>query len=253
MILVHILRHWITYLFEFNLDLISEFFCAFNDYQIHVFGCLSLWMLFIISIDRLVTIAFPDYSRLFKQRWFQAAMVLIIFIYSVLINIRLPLNTRLVFINETNSTATKWICLLPDEILLSNTILFLVNIFLVNIVLNNILHAKMIRFIYQSRKKLSNRHLSRTAIKDRKFAMTTVGLNIGSFMSKVPVAIIVFILNLYNLDKEVFQMAFSIIGIVAILDDIDLFFINIFFNSIFYDEFCEMIGIKKANNQGSSS
>ena len=88
-ILLHTFRHWANFVLDFDLSLVSTFFCKTNDYQPFVASCLSTWLLLLISIDRLVVIVYPKRLNVFQKRWFQIILVLILITYSLLVNIQL--------------------------------------------------------------------------------------------------------------------------------------------------------------------
>lgn len=237
-ILLHTFRHWANFIFDANLSLISTFLCKINDYQPFVASCLSTWLLLLISIDRLIVIVYPKRLNVFQKRWFQIIMVLILVIYSFLVNLHLPLNYRLETKNELNSTIL--VCYLPADALNATSFLVLVQIVLVNVVINNALNFKLIHFIRASRRRNSFAIQTRSSIRDRKFVFSITSLNISSCLCKLTFFVLMTIANVYKFDADQLQLAYSISVTISIVDNCDLFVINLFVNSIFYDEFFNM-------------
>ena len=238
LILLHSFRHWANFVLDINIDLISPLICQFTEYQPHVATIVSLWLLAVISIDRLITIVYHQHSRLLKSRWFQVSMVSIVLIYSILLNSQIPLNTRLLRIS--NDTL---ICFCPSSIQYRVSYTFIINILLPNLLINNLVHLRLILFIRASRKK-AHGHLVRrrfSTIRDRKFAITSIMLNVASSLVKIPFGLGLFASNYFNLPYEQYQLIFVITVTLTILDNCDLLYVNLMFNSLFCSEFFKMI------------
>lgn len=249
-VLIHTFRHWLKFILDFDIDLLSPVLCRFNEYQPYVAGYISLWLLTVISIDRLVTIVYPNRFGFIKRRPFQIAVIAIILVYSLFINILLPLNSRLVKVEFGNYT-TKSVCHQPIEVLKLNSLIFLVNIIIVNIFINIIIDIRIICFLFMSRKSHIQRR-SRSYIKDQKFTYNVIVLNINSVILKLLVVLAVCLPAYLNLDSEKSQLVFTIFISISIIDHSDLFFINILVNSIFYKEFINMIRPKSGHRLVSS-
>lgn len=244
--LINILRYWADFILDVNLSLVAPIFCHLNEYQVHVFGCMSMWLLSIISFDRFVVIVHPNSFKAFKKHWFKFALISILFVYSMLINIRLPLNSQLLLV-ENGSKQSSWVCYLPEEVFETTAVLFTVNILLANIVVNNILHVVIFRHIYLSRR--TSLPLSRSLARHKRIMGAVTGLNIASFTSKIPMALGIFLANYYSLDRDQSQMILTITMTFGICDNADLFYVNMLVNSIFRKELLKMIGLQR---RGSS-
>ena len=68
-----------------------------------------------ISVDRLITVVYPNRLKILKTRWFQVGITFAILIYSMLICILLPLNTTLREVTTGNQTVRT--CRAPTKIL----------------------------------------------------------------------------------------------------------------------------------------
>ena len=232
-LLLHTFRHWAKYFLKADFDIISPFFCRFNDYQPYVAGTISILMECLITLDRLYTIVYPNRFKLIKQKRFQIAIISLVVIYSLLVCIKLPLNYRL---DEISGT---WICQVPLDVLQFNWIVCFLNVITVNMLINPILDFKIISYIIRSRGTVK---AYRSNNIDRKFAFSAIALNIMSMIIKVPY--VFGNLVSMNLDYEQSELIFSIVMSLTLFANSDMFFINIAVNSTFRREFFSMIGIK---------
>ena len=75
-VLLHSFRHWAAFMFDDgNIDLVAQFFCTIDEYQPYVTSFISLWLLSLISVDRLITIAYPNRFNVIKKKWFQGITI----------------------------------------------------------------------------------------------------------------------------------------------------------------------------------
>ena len=243
-ILLHTIRNWANYVFDVDLSRLSTLFCKINEFQPYVVSYISLWILALISFDRLVVIVYPKRFKILNERWFQISLALIIIVYSLLVNIQLPLYFRLEERNVTvnNSSLKTYVCYLPLEILNVTSYIGFIHIILLNLVINNILHLKIIHFLYISRRnRASNSSIQmRSLIRNRKVAFSTIGLNISSCFYKMFFVFGIYIATVYEFNADQFKLIYTISVTVTVIDNCDLFFINMFFNSMFYEEFFKM-------------
>ena len=248
------IRHWSALVVDANLDLVSPFFCAIGEYLPYVGGTISLWLLALISLDRFLTIVYPNRFKLLKKRHFQAIMALILIAYSLLAHIQLPLYYTLEpTSNETNSTL---VCSIPQNVSATHSIIFMANTFAVVIVINNFLSGKMVWYLISTRKKiavsLKHKHHSYSTVKDHKFALSSIGLNICCIICKLPLSLGLLVTYNMTLDPDLMQLLFTIFVLIYTIDNGAAFFINITVNSIFYEEFLIMIRVTKDTHRKST-
>lgn len=79
-VLLHSFRHWAAYMFDSDIDLVSQFFCTIDEYQPLIASHCSLLLLTLISVDRLITIAYPNRFNIIKKKWFQSILIKNIYI-----------------------------------------------------------------------------------------------------------------------------------------------------------------------------
>ena len=75
LILLHTFRHWTKYFLNFDIDLVSPFFCRFNDFQPFVFGAVGIGLQSLIIFDRYLTIVHPNRFKIIKKSSVQIVLV----------------------------------------------------------------------------------------------------------------------------------------------------------------------------------
>ena len=246
-ILVYTFRNWAAYVLEANLDIVSLFFCTITLFVVYILGDQSILMLTFITADRMLTIVYMNRFSFLKKRWFQWFIIFLGVVYNVLINLMLPINYRLVEIDlGTNSSESFKLCFLHTQIIVNQTWIHLANFFFLNILVNNILNIKIIWFIVSSRRNVA-RISNHSTYRDRKFAITSIGLNLTSLILKLPLCIAFLIINSIVINFDQLIAIQTIVITIGIIDNGFSFIINFFVNSIFHDEFLALIGIRKQN------
>lgn len=244
-----LLSHLLIYVVKDYLDedglIVSPYFCSFRFYMSYVMGTTSLWLLVLISVDRLLKIAYPNRFGIFRKRAFQWTLILLTIIYSFIANINIVLHFKYETVqDEELSMMPKPICFLPPDDQNKQSWIMLSNFVVVNLFINNILGFKMIGIVIRSRRKAKqigrNNNKSQTVSKDVKFAITSIGLNITSLFARMPIAIGILLSNYLNLDPDFAQLSFKVCLAIATFDHSLTLFINMFLNSIFYREFIIM-------------
>ena len=249
-VLVFSLKNWASYVLEANLDIVSPFFCSISQLVIYTLVGQSILTLTFITADRMLTIVYSNRITFLKKRWFQWLIIFIGIVYNVLINLMPLINIRLVEIDlGTNSSQTIKLCFLEPQIIVNQTWIHLANFFFLNILVNNILNVKIIWFIVSSRRKMARNssNLSHSTNRDRKFAITSIGLNLTCMILKLPLTISMLIINTTVFSLDQITEIQTIVITIGILDNCFSFLINFFVNSIFHDEFLALIGIRKQN------
>lgn len=78
---------WSVFILNANLGTVGPVFCPLTMLIPYYFGCLSTFLLTTIAIDRTLTIVYPRKLLIFKKRWFQIIIVVILAFIALLINI----------------------------------------------------------------------------------------------------------------------------------------------------------------------
>ena len=245
--MTYIFIEWSEIILGASLLTKGPFFCKLSKFIPYYFADFSIHLLTLISIDRMVTIVYPRQFLMIKKRWLQSLIVTILALIVLSKNIIIPLYSNIIEINVTNSSQTIRDCTVESRILDIEMWITIPNFVLLNIIINNCLNIKTIRFIMTSRRRVSgNATHSSLSIRDRKFAICSVCLNLVSMISKLPFYIGLLIVGNANLSIEEISSIIKITGTFAYIDNGFSFFINMFVNSLFYDEFLRLFGLRKS-------
>ena len=117
-----------------------------------------------------------------------------------------------------------------------------------NLIINNWLNIKTIRFIKASRKRVNGNATNRNSSlssRDRKFAICSICLNLASMVSRLPFYICLVIVGYADFSYDLISLIIKIAGTITYFDNSFSFFVNMYVNSLFYDEFLRLFGIKK--------
>ena len=191
-LLICYIKTWALYILDANLDTVSPFFCSISQYLPNFFGGLSITMLTLIASDRMITIVYSNRFAFIKKCWFQWLTVLICIVYNLSVNLLTPLNNYIMDIGQSiSSSQSIKICILDANLVVTQMWIILGNFLLFNIIINNVLNIKMILFIVSSRRRVSRNlgNMRNSAARDRKFAITSIGLNLACMVLKLPFAI----------------------------------------------------------------
>ena len=242
LILLHVFRNCAKHILNYDIDLISSFFCRFNEYQPYVGGMVVLCLETLITLDRYVKIIYGKRTNtcVFKNRSFGYVSVLVIIVYSMLFNIQLPLNYRLEQINGS------WTCHIPSEALKSNSTFILINVVVLQLFTNTILDVSIICHIFSIRSNI-RRVNNRFSLIDRQFAISAISINISSLVLKMPFILGNFIGVHMNLGAEKLEMIHRTCLTSSMINKSDLFFISMLVNSVFRQEFFSMIRCEPKN------
>ena len=242
-------KNWASYVLDADLDLVAPFFCSICTYLVYSFGGLSITMLSLITADRMITIVYSNRFAFLKKPWFQWLIVFAAIVYNVSFNVLPAIYNRIVEINfGSNSSIPSFkICTSSTKITVIQMWILLANFFLFNIIINNLLNVKMIWFIVSSRRKVAriSCKISNSTTRDRKFAITSIGLNLACTILKLPLTIAILITSQIVIGFDEFFAIQIIVITISIIDNGASFFINFFLNSIFYNEFLVLLGIRK--------
>lgn len=247
--LVYALRYWARFFLNFDYRLVSPFFCKSDKFVTFSAGIAADWLLTVILADRLLTIVFHNRIKLIKKKFFQKTTIALVLVYSMSINLILLFKSNYEKINLEESNSTSFIsiikCTLDPKHRRNEQVTVLGN-FIVSIVLNAIMHTVLIVFIFKSRRKITNR-TNLLWIKDVKFAISTVALAIFELICKIFFGLIVGGSSILQtkISADEYQAYFYMSLNSITLSYGATFFFNIFFNSIFYEEFIGMFRTRR--------
>lgn len=254
-VLIHSISFPVAILTKFNVQISSELACKLTDYVKFVSGTISLLLLTLIGFDRMLTITLPQKFKALKKKHIQILLIFIICIGCIGVYICLPLNTHLTkhpyFNRFKNQTIILSVTCDINNLSLNNIgiVIELIPVLLVN----NVLTTITILYVFKSRAKFANnasRLLSstqrRTLLRDLKFAINAITLNLFSFTCKSPYLLYVYYVQYISIPLVCIIQA--VVLLLFAIDNASSFFVNILVNSLFRDEFLIMIKIKKPPN-----
>lgn len=250
-VLLFTFRNWANFILDANLDLISASFCVINQVLPYIGGAFAFSNLFLMTLDRVLTIIYPNKFKSWKKKKCQIMVVVLVLIYSVSINIVLPFNTSYVIVQEAENNQSESVrnCVVPPKILTLHSFIFFGNILVVILVVNNALNIKLIKFILSSRKKVGNNLHSRTSLKDRRMAISGIGLSLTALFCKLPLGIATIVTTYLSmpLDQAIVILYSSIT--LLVVENAASFFINMSLNSMFKLEFFKMVEFKRKTHK----
>ena len=243
LLLLHTFRHWFRHFLNFDIDLISPFFCRFNEYQPFVAGTAAICVESLITLDRFFTIIHGKRFKIVKQRSFRFISISVIIIYSLLLNIGLPLNYRLDEVSGSNGT---FICHVSVETFKQISTFLLINVLVFNLFINSFLDLSIIYHIITTRKNI--RSINRFSFIDRQFAISAITINVTSLLIKLPFFFGNFLATYLNLTPEQIELIFTVCLTISLIDKVDIFLINMIVNSTFRQEFLSMFAFRNSHN-----
>ena len=242
LVLLHTFRHWARIVLKIDIDSLWSFFCRFNEYQPFLAGSISIWLRIIVLADRCVRIIYPNQFKFIKTRLFQIGVVLFIATYSALLHIKMALNRRLEASPSTILNSTVLVCYIPPNFLSENHIVFLINL-LICTTLSSVLTIRLISFIYSSRRRLRNKlYKPHSSVnKDRKFAISSIGVNIMSLIGQIVFVIFTLVAISFQFNSTQIEMIITLAITISSCYYASVFFVSLCMNSIFYNEFLRFL------------
>ena len=229
--------------FEFNLNIyfkdINDSLCKFRMLTFYVLFPIYCWGLVIISIDRYLSIAFPNKFIFKKKLSFQIQVCCFILIFNIIYYVPLlfsHVKETENFNKETNKTITIKTCvnnIYQKDLFnaLNTTVIPFLIMFLFTLL-------TLVKLFQSRQKQVNNDSQKRTRVKDIRFAITSIALNFIFLFLNLPYGIFS-IVNLYingSINRDVDKLIQSIFFIFYYSNLISVFFINITVNKIFRDE-----------------
>lgn len=246
--LLHMLRMTIIVKFNWDMRLYNDGMCKAVDYSQYAVNAVSAWILVIVSIDRFMNIAFPKRLAFLYKRQFQWFLLGLLLTTQPVYYVFMTWSFELINVESidplTNETIFTPTCVNNNAWLLSW--MDLMNSTIVPFLFMTVTTILLIYFIRKSRNRISNAtNMSKERVRDRKFAITSVSLNI-----------LFLILNLtpatYNLLAAYvtiqppdlnFLLTYFIGMVFCTFFAID-FYVQVIANSIVRDQFLLLFGVK---------
>jgi hypothetical protein len=239
----------------------SDIFCKLKNFLVAWVVQLSSWLQVMITIDRIISVKYPNRFKILKDRRF--LFMIVVALYASL-SIANCLNffyyiedVTVQAINNSNSSLT-----IKEKICTSNrTIVFirdLIGILLRTIVpflITFVLNFLLIRCLIESKKKINkDKHLK----KERQFAITIIALNCLFFVTQLPLGASLILLNVKQYaiiptNTALIRLIFFVAVYIALLFNTLSFMVYLTSNKLFRKEFFQMFHVAKNNLRSSFS
>lgn len=202
----------------------------------------SLSILMIISLDRLISVMYPNRFGVLKKRWFQVLVLFVALVYSCGLNIVLPLNMQYSETQVGNQTLKS--CVVPASINLVHSWIRNTNILVIILIINNAINIKLIAFIVSSRNKVATSTQSKISKKEKKIIISAIGLGFTALVCKLPLGTVTIISYYVKLPSDQNSMMSNVAVTLLPFEYSAMFVVNMIINSMFYAEFLAMFGFK---------
>lgn len=249
-ILLYVYRNWGQFVMDADLDAVNGFFCVLNKVMPHLASIFSIGILLLISLDRLLAVMYPNRFAFLKKKWFQIIAVFLAAIYSLSLNMVLPVNTRFVVSQVGNQTVLS--CVLPAAITVTHSWIRNVNLFVAILIINNAINIKLIAYIVSSRNRVAANVQNRGSRKERKLILCAIGVGFAALVLKFPLGTAQIMNNYLKLPTDQSTMIVYICITLQCFEYSAMFAINMYFNTMFNVQFWQMFGFRRGEN-GSST
>lgn len=237
-VLTYSLRLYLAFMFSpyspnRDVTLPNELACKLEQYYVAVAQSVSIWLLVLIGMDRLLTILYPKKcDKILSKKRTRFLLVACLLIYAIIIYLPKFLFSELIVING------KEICRVREAWQAKIFyITVLVNLTTVTFFINNVLSFILIVYIYRSRSRFRTILQSKlNAIRDRKFAISSVTLNFICFACKTPLLVYIVISIYIPIEHELDEMLYFLFLLIFMIDNASSMFTNYNVNTIFQNE-----------------
>ena len=239
----------IVYYFKYSAYLmdLNDTFCSIENYAVILVSAIPSFIMIAFSVDKLISMRTKSIAML-KKKWFQWSVVAAIVLFHIGLYIYVPIlikrieifpgyficsTTTISFFNIHMILIIFETCLIPFLILMITTVITIRQLFKSS---NSI----------ERNGKLTKERKSR----DRKYAISSVALNINHIVLKLPLTIFYILVAFYSYYDVYFL---NVASLLFFLNTSIGFFIHIVTNSLFRREFLVLFRLIKRNNDSSFS
>ena len=236
---------------------VSDVLCKFRIYLSKILPSMSSWILVVISVDRFLSITYPNKFNCRKKKYFIHLVCLVLFLIDTVYYIPylfyyLKEFKTYQYQNQTNMTILYYRCTNPTPIL---WILDYVQSTLIPFILMIFFTSFTLKSLFKSR-QLNGNTSNMTRQKDMRFAFTSIALNIIFILLNGPFYMINLLYATTSIFKsntdDLFVFVSSFFLLFFYINRASSFFINITFNKIFRNEFYKLFFIKNRNRNSHS-
>ena len=244
MVTVNLTVFYLRSQYNFIIQNQNNFTCKFFWWLAFAIGPISPWLSVTVSLDRFFNIIYPRKFPILTQLSIQISIIVGIILFNFLFYAQILLNFNWIEVKSVNVTDYgRGNC----EMATGQT-LFLMDLFnstLVPFVFMIVLSGALIRGINEARKRTGVTNTN-TQMRDQRFAITTVSLNLIFLLLNLPVVVFNILASyLTSIEPDLYALLFVIIVGVCYHSYFAIsFFIQFGVNSMFRDEALRMVGLR---------
>jgi hypothetical protein len=236
--------------FDFWIERFSIDLCRLATFLSYI-PATSGWIDVFISIDRWISIKFPHRFLILKKSWLQIAVCFGFLIKDFLIYGQIYLSHMRTTFSYENSTNQTWIknteCASIDGDLLHLMDLWNANLPFIFMFIFTLL---ILKCLYDSKRNLSsNNHSAKK--RQRKFAVTIIGINIVFFITVTPLSVFYSVCTDTRTPNFIFIK--TILLTIFLINYGSSFYINVAVNSLFREEFFNLFCCRNLANANTRS
>ena len=222
--------------------LISNFSCLFLSYNLRLFSQMSSWLNVFITVDRMVSITYPNKYPFLKNKTKLTLLILMMFALLGVLNIPnlfYKVDTVISYNSATNKTTITKYCTSSELVVRARDTIILVFRMALPIILMVFMNIYLILKLLKVRGKFKSK---RDLTKEYYFALSIFGMNVLYVISLTPNFVSVIYLNTIQYDQTavvgtkkfaVAQFFFAVSVVISTYNIFLVFFVNLAFNKIF--------------------
>lgn len=229
-------NYFLMYQFNYDISKLSSFTCKLMDYLIYTSCPISSYILAYASIDRMLHMVSPFKYQFRNKIKFQLFICILVIFITMIYYVPILVFRKLepiIGINQSDEIK-QYVCVYTDGGFIYWMDLFYSTI--IPFVIMFISTSITVFVLFKSKKKTNGINS-----RDIKYAITSISLNICFFVFVFPLTVFL-LLSLYlNIDEKVYELTFIILLCIYSINYANMFYVNMFTNSIFRNEFLKML------------
>lgn len=232
---------------ERNVDIAitSNFWCKLKSYTTFTIGAISPWLMVLVSLDRFFSIYFIRMFPIFDKLKFQLSLIAAIVMFNGIFYLQWMWSSHLVVVVITATNTTTSSIVVCD---ITGAVSFWMDLFnssIVPFLLMIVLSLAIIGRVRQSRKRSMASNLRKISRRDRKFAITSITLNLVFLGLSLPSVTYNLITYYLRVESTLNITIANFINMLYYVYYASGFYVQIVVNSVFRDAFLSMLNLKE--------
>lgn len=238
LVLFYMLIEAIQQYFGWDIRVTCDMACRTFDYGLLVVGAIPGWLLVPVSADRFLHICRPNRYPLFFEFKFQLGLISFIIGYNLALYSPNIWNSQMI---RANSSLNHSLNVCKNDFVLTNSWLDMFNSTIVPFVFMILFTVLLIYYVRQSREKTHHTH---GGMKDRKFAITAITLNMLFLVLNLPITIVDLLITYANMSDYVMKIVYFLTITCFYVFFAADFYVQFTFNSVFREKFFLLFDIR---------